>query len=420
MTKSTLTRRQLLQAATLAMMATPHRVLQAGTTTMKSRIADIIQEYAAQGIHRTGTDVDHASANWLAERISALGIEPSLTSFPFRRLVIRQASFSIDGLDIPGIPLFDGGLTDPGGVSGSLGPVGSEADIGVIMSLPYLATPEGQAIEEARRNNRHKAMVIVTDARLPANGIALINAEHFNEPFGPPVLQVANRYQDEIFRAVQAGGNGQVVAHGKHIDARASNVGATIRGRDPSLPPLVVMTPRSGWWRCASERGGGIAAFLEIMKAIRETGTARNVIFTANTGHELGHVGLGHYLDQHPGLVREALAWIHLGANFAARILPGVRLQYSDTKLREMLAPIMERQQAEAVSETPVGEVPLGEARNIHEGGGRYVSILGQNGLFHHPDDVWPSAVDLEVTEKWVKVLGTLAIALTQKDPKQP
>jgi hypothetical protein len=47
---------------------------------------------------------------------------------------------------------------------------------------------------------------------------------------------------------------------------------------------------------------------------------------------------------------------------------------------------------------TPLGERPLGEARNIYDGGGHYVSLLGNNGLFHHPDDRWPEAVDLDRT----------------------
>jgi hypothetical protein len=34
-----------------------------------------------------------------------------------------------------------------------------------------------------------------------------------------------------------------------------------------SLAPVVVITPRSGWWACASERGPGIAAFIELARA---------------------------------------------------------------------------------------------------------------------------------------------------------
>jgi len=64
---------------------------------------------------------------------------------------------------------------------------------------------------------------------------------------------------------------------------------------------------------------------------------------------------------------------------------------------------------------TPMGQRPLGEARNIYDGQGRYVSILGRNGLFHHPADQWPHAVDLELTTKWVKAFTQLAISLATR-----
>ena len=58
---------------------------------------------------------------------------------------------------------------------------------------------------------------------------------------------------------------------------------------------------------------------------------------------------------------------------------------------------------------TPVGDRPLGEARNIYDGDGQYVSILGSNRWFHHPDDRWPDTVDLERTMRLTQAM--LAIA---------
>ena len=99
------------------------------------------------------------------------------------------------------------------------------------------------------------------------------------------------------------------------------------------------MTPRSGWWSNASERGGGIACFLEMMRGIEESRPQRDVIFTANTGHELGHTGLDQYLHDNSGLIKDAFLWVHLGANFAARHGAEVRLQYSDDLAVASLAP---------------------------------------------------------------------------------
>ena len=44
----------------------------------------------------------------------------------------------------------------------------------------------------------------------------------------------------------------------------------------------------------------------------------------------------------------------------------------------------------------PVSTRPLGEARNIYDGGGQFISLLGSNPLFHHPEDIWPDPIDLE------------------------
>ena len=41
-------------------------------------------------------------------------------------------------------------------------------------------------------------------------------------------------------------------------------------------------------------------------------------------------------------------------------------------------------------------DTPGGEARNVSEAGGRYVSLLGGHSLFHSPNDTVDRAVDAE------------------------
>lgn len=203
-----------------------------------------------------------------------------------------------------------------------------------------------------------------------------------------------------------------VVIDAQRTTSTALNVTAQIEGRKPELSPVVVMTPRSGWWNCASERGGGLVLFLEIMRAVREAHTARTVIFTANSGHELGHLGLDRFIEDAPHLVKDAACWVHLGANFAAAVGPQVRLQATNDGLLERVRTAMREQDVTADVETPVGQRPRGEARNIFDGGGRYVSLLGGNGLFHHRNDRWPAAVDVRKTEKLAAAFCNLTIAM--------
>jgi len=61
----------------------------------------------------------------------------------------------------------------------------------------------------------------------------------------------------------------------------------------------------------------------------------------------------------------------------------------------------------------PIGELPpRSEAQNIHEKGGRYFSLIGTNIYFHHPEDRWPKAVDINKTVKIIRGLVQLAIKL--------
>jgi hypothetical protein len=60
----------------------------------------------------------------------------------------------------------------------------------------------------------------------------------------------------------------------------------------------------------------------------------------------------------------------------------------------------------------PRGVEPLGEAANIHRGGGRFISIIGKNDLFHNPGDRGAGVVDLDVIERFARAFATVALSL--------
>jgi hypothetical protein len=154
------------------------------------------------------------------------------------------------------------------------------------------------------------------------------------------------------------------------------------------------MTPRSGWYWCASERGGGIACWLEIMRALHGTPLRRTVLFVASSGHELGHLGIDAFIAARPGLAARAVGWLHLGANIGAAVDPGTTLQASDDRFDEMLTGALTAAGLTVDRRAARGAAPAGEAEAVHRGGGRYVSIIGGNGLFHNPDDRGPHPID--------------------------
>ena len=60
----------------------------------------------------------------------------------------------------------------------------------------------------------------------------------------------------------------------------------------------------------------------------------------------------------------------------------------------------------------PRGAVPRGEAENVHRGGGRYISIIGNNDLFHNTNDRGADAVDLKVIERFASAFAMVATSL--------
>ena len=377
---------------------------------MQRRIASVIRTYEAQGFHRTGTAVDQISGDWLANKVRRVGFEPMREEFSLSRVDPIDASLLVNDRRIEGLPFFDGGFTGPAGIAGLLGPLNSDAPIG-LAEIPPNAAQIG-ALGDARRQNRHQAIVVITRGTRP--GFCPSNAESFLRPFGPPVLQVASEEAPLLGDCARVGVQVLLTVHVEREPAQAFNVITTIPGTNRTIAPLVVMTPRSGWWRCASERGGGLACWLEIMRATREARPVRDVLFVASSGHELGHLGIDTFIERRPGLVAAAKAWMHLGANIGAAQGSGNNLQASDDEMEAMMADAMTKAGLRIDRRLARSAVPRGEAENVHRWGGRYISIIGNNDLFHNTSDRGAEAVDLKVIERFAGAFAVVAASLAR------
>ncbi len=375
---------------------------------MQQRIGAVIRAYENQGFHRTGTDIDRISGDWLANEVRQVGLEPTLEEFSLSRVDPVSATLVVDDRKIEGLPLFDGGFTGQAGIEGPLGGLDADAPIGLTEIPPNGA--EAGALGDARRQNRHQAIVAVTRGARP--GFCPSNADSFLHPFGPPVLQVSSEEAPFLADCARQGAKAVLTAHAERTQVRAFNVVASVSGTDKDAAPLVVMTPRSGWWACASERGGGLACWLEIMRATQAVRPARSVVFVASSGHELGHLGLDNFIARRPRLVPVARAWIHLGANIGAAQGPGNILQASDDAMESMMVDAVTEAGLRIDRRHPRETAPLGEAVNIRRGGGRFISIIGKNDLFHSPNDRGAEVVDLHVIERFAVAFAKVATSL--------
>ena len=374
----------------------------------EERIKNLIRAFEDQGFHRTGTEVDRLSGLWLMAQVRNSGLTPAREAFALSRVDPTAANITIGEHRMEGLPLFDGGFTDAAGVRGRLGALGSDAPVGVGEIAPN--SSGSGALGEARRQNRHRAIVVTTRGGTP--GLCPSNADDFLLPFGPPVLQVSGEFAAQLKDGAERGSEALLIAGAKRTQSEAFNVTALIEGSNRTMPPLIVMTPRSGWWTCASERGGGIACWLELMRALRGTGPARDVVFVASSGHEVGYLGIEAFIARRAGIVKQARAWIHFGANVGAAQDPGNTLQASDNEMEALEADAMTKASLRIDRRVPRGSVPGGEAGVVHRAGGRYLSIIGRNALFHNPADHGPEAVDPRAISRFAFAFEQIARAL--------
>jgi hypothetical protein len=346
--------------------------------TVVSQAASWLQAWDGQGIHRTGTAEDKASAQWLAREAEVLGATVSLETYRLNRIDPVSCWVECAGARIEGVPVFDSPPT---------GPMGLNGPIALVRLSPWAVyTPDYRAM---RRASDRAGMVIVCQGE--ELGLALLNAERFREPYGCPAIQVAEMPPAEPLR---------MTSFYRRTSVEASNVVVTIPGRDPARRKVVVMTPRSSWWHSTSERGGGLVCWLETLRGLLETPPMADVVMTANSGHELGHLGLDAFLEQRPGWDAENGAiWVHYGANIGAAG-GQLTIQSADRHLREAMRQALDAFGQPPDAMAPETQVPNGETRDIHRMGGHYVTLVGSNRLFHLPRDRWPHAVDVPVIER--------------------
>ncbi len=351
-----------------------------------------IRAYEEMGIHRTGREADNATTWWMIEELKQVGVAAEAQTWRFPRVEIHDASIRFGDWDIPAVPIYDCSFTDHRGVSGMLR---RDSGPGIVVrefradDQERMAAGMYTSFELAREAGAQGIVLIMGD---PDGEPVLRNAERPLDPVALPVLQVAPNDAVPLLGAI--GSEATLVADGARAEASARNVVACVPGTDPDAAPVVLMTPKSGWYACAAERGGGIAIWLDVAGRIAAAPGRRPLKLIASSGHELHHLGLDHYIGQLGTAVRDVHAWMHLGASIGARN-GSPRYAASDEELFGVATEALGAQGLDRRA-FPVGNAGFGEARNIGEINGRFVSLLGGHPYFHSPQDTYDRCVDPE------------------------
>jgi len=157
------------------------------------------------------------------------------------------------------------------------------------------------------------AVIAVTEG--PTGEIIALNTEPGRFQFTVPVVIAAGRDGPALAAAAASGARARLVSTGRSNGAaQATNV---IGHRPGSGKAIVVTTPKSGWFRCAGERGTGIAVFLAVADWLARH-TKAELVFAATSAHEHGYAGGVEFLKLAPS-PDDVRVWLHIGANVAVQ-----------------------------------------------------------------------------------------------------
>lgn len=157
---------------------------------------------------------------------------------------------------------------------------------------------------------------------------------------------------------------------------------------------MLLTTPLSGWFRCAGERGTGIAVMLAVAERLAAEGVP--LLVNGNSGHELIDLGAHHLAESKPA----ACSIFHFGASVAAgegdgdelRLADGVKIRAwapgAGAALAAALAPLDKTPIVVDDAERAHPESWIGEARVWCTLDRPLISMAGGFPLFHTPEDV--------------------------------
>lgn len=342
------------------------------------RLHAVVREYASLGDHhRTGTAEDARTLEWFEQRIAALGATTERQAWSFDRYD-AEWRVAIDGADVAALPLFYEGVGRTVAAKPFVGSVAAVAG-GTFAGWDDIT----------RRARSAGAQVIVVATESPSGLLVAPNRTPAPMAAGLPTLLVAGGLGSTL-----AAASVSATLTARIVRDRSSNVIARI-GAGPDDARVLLTTPLSGWFRCAGERGTGIAIMLAVAEQLAAAGVP--LLLNGNSGHELVDVGAHHFAATRPP-VRGVF---HFGASVAAgigdgsgdlRLTDGVRIRAwmpgRETPLTTAFATLGRTPTFVVDAEHTHPDAWVGEGRAWCTLDRPLVSIAGHFPLFHTEQDV--------------------------------
>jgi hypothetical protein len=368
--------------------------------------------YSHLGEHRTGTSVDRRTREWIAERLALAGLSTEPSPWSVRQFAVEQAELRVAGESVECFPLWFPRATGPQPIDAPLSLLqGGAVAAGRIACAVADTASEGNSPQPCKElvgaAAASGAVAILIGTEGPSEEIYAFNQEHL-EPQPIPAALVAPRDWPLIAAAAADGASVSLVIAGRDDPATET---ANVVGRyDGGRETIVVSTPTTGWFQCAGERGPGIALFLALASWVAERRPPVRYIFTANAGHELGNLGMQHFLASGTVAPDSVVGWLHLGASIGTIGWGGGdgRTQARTLGASPGLLPLVAQSFADlphlGTIERPLG----GEVPYVVDAGYRpIVGIAGRFPAFH-------TRADHPETATRPEMLEPIAVALTR------
>ena len=278
--------------------------------------ADVVK-YVNFGIHRTGTEGDNKTSEWIKGILDKNGFKTEYVTFPVEQFFPENTSLKIGGRSIEIFPVWP--VTNASvDITAPLVEAGNDkADIsGKIVwinqqtkdrSFSFMDENHATVIKKIIDGGA-KAIILV--AENAAGEVAAINTLP-GVSYPIPVLQLAPKDTYNLVEGAQA----NLLIKGTLKKVTARNIQGTIGS---GVKTVIISTPISGWFTCGGERGPGIATFNALAKWVAAKKLPYKFIFTGNSGHELAqHQGTHIFLHEKAPKPADVRLWVHLGASFA-------------------------------------------------------------------------------------------------------
>jgi hypothetical protein len=397
--------------------------------------ADVVT-YSNLGKHRTGSADDRKTSKWLADELRKLGAEVQVQVHPYR---LRQffptaIALKVGDLDMQAFPLWWPKPTGPKPIVGPLVAVaGSQAAGSLAGKIALVKIDDVPGTALVTDSVVHKLLRPVIEAgaagavlmtRVPSGELVTLNAPSELPPWPLPVLIVGKAQKAAIDRAATAGASTSLLLDGAYDDrAEADEVVGKIGHGSRTV---IVTTPSSGWFHCAGERGPGIALWLGLARWAAQHPSDTTFLFVASSGHEIGGLGVEHFVAKLAPKPADVFTWLHLGAGIAVYDYDtsggGFRKKTTASPMRRLFCsreyvPVLKAAFADLPDIKPiVTDRPNGEMVVFQRLGYRYWGFGSPSPFHHQPGDLPATSTGPELLEPVGQaILTALATLLDRK-----